>query len=351
MIDISELIDIKSYTQDELRTLLVQFGQPAFRAKQVFKWLHRGVESFDEMSDIPKSLRTVLCEKCYIAGAQVAQRYESAKDETKKYLFRLNDGELIESVLMKYRHGWSICISTQVGCRMGCVFCATGKSGFSRNLTASEMLAQITAAQRCENIRISNVVLMGMGEPLDNFDNVLRFLELVSDEEGICIGQRHISVSTCGIVDRIDQLAQMKPQFTLSISLHAPNDSLRSSMMPINKRWGVEELLSACRRYARITGRRISFEYSLVGDSNDSDECARELARRLKGMLCHVNLIPVNAVEGSGCLSPSSKRVQRFCDIMNNSGITTTVRRTLGSDINASCGQLRRRRLEDSGSN
>ncbi len=349
MMDISSLIDIKSCTVDEIRELLVQLSQPPFRASQLFKWLHKGVESFDEMSNIPKSLRQALAERCYIASARVAQRFESQRDETKKYLFELNDGEYVESVLMKYKHGWSICISTQVGCRMGCVFCATGKSGFSRNLTASEMLAQITAAQRTEDIRISNVVLMGMGEPLDNFENVLRFLELVSHEDGVCIGQRHISVSTCGLVDKIDTLSQMKPQFTLSVSLHAPNDRLRESMMPINRRWGVDELLAACRRYAKLTGRRISFEYSLVGDKNDSDECALELAGKLRGMLCHVNLIPVNAVEGTGCFSPSSKRVQRFSEIMNNAGITTTVRRTLGSDINASCGQLRRRKV-DSGS-
>jgi len=234
---------------------------------------------------------------------------------------------------------------------MGCVFCATGKSGFSRNLTASEMLAQITSVQRRENIRISNIVLMGMGEPLDNFDNVLRFLELVSHADGVCIGQRHISVSTCGLVDKIDILAAMNPQFTLSISLHAPNDAIRTGIMPVNKRWNVDELLSSCRKYAKTTGRRISFEYSLVGGSNDSDECARELAQKLKGMLCHVNLIPVNAVEGTGCFSPSSKRIQIFADILNNSGITTTIRRTLGSDINASCGQLRRRTLQDTGSN
>lgn len=345
---IFDKIDIKSCTQEELKTILGELGQPAFRAKQIFRWLHKGIESFDEMSDIPKSLRGVLQEKCYIANAVIVKRYTSALDETRKYLLALNDGECIESVLMKYKHGWSICISTQVGCRMGCVFCATGKSGFSRNLSPSEMLAQITAVQLCEDIRISNVVLMGMGEPLDNFENVLRFLQLVSHEDGICIGQRHISVSTCGLVDKIDLLAQMKPQFTLSVSLHAPNDRLRGNMMPVNRRWCVDELLASCRSYAKATGRRISFEYSLVGGVNDSDECARELAEKLKGMLCHVNLIPVNAVEGTGCFSPSSKRVQIFCDAMNNAGITTTVRRTLGSDINASCGQLRRRNAQES---
>ncbi len=332
---------------DELKELLAQLVQPAYRAKQIFRWLHKGITSFDEMSDISKQLSEVLSQRCYIANAAVYKRFSSKKDETKKYLLQLNDGEFVEAVLMQYKHGWSVCISTQVGCKMGCVFCATGRSGFSRNLTASEMLAQITSIQQCEDIRISNVVLMGMGEPLDNFDNVLRFLELLSDPDGICIGQRHVSVSTCGLVGRINELAEMKPQFTLSVSLHAPNDAIRSAMMPINSRWNVDELLSACRNYAQKTGRRISFEYSLVGGTNDSDECARELARRLKGMLCHVNLIPVNAVEGTGCFSPSSKRTQAFLDILTSAGITATVRRTLGSDINASCGQLRRRTAGD----
>lgn len=346
-----ELIDIKSLNKAEIKELLSELGEPAYRASQVFKWLHKGIEDFGEMSDISKALREKLREKCDLRGAAVYKRFCSAKDETKKYLLQLNDGEFVEAVLMSYKHGWSVCISTQVGCKMGCVFCATGRSGFSRDLTASEMLSQITSIQKCENIRISNVVLMGMGEPLDNFDNVLRFLELLSDPDGICIGQRHVSVSTCGLVSRINQLAEMKLQFTLSVSLHAPNDKLRSAMMPVNERWHVDELLEACRNYANATGRRISFEYSLVGGTNDSDECARELVRKLKGMLCHVNLIPVNAVEGTGCFSPSSKRTQAFLDILTSGGITATVRRTLGSDINASCGQLRRRNLAESEDN
>ena len=332
---------------NELTELLGQMGQQKFRAKQLYKWLQRGVSSWEEMTDLSKALREKLAGECYISSPRIVERLCSSLDETKKYLIEMNDGELVEAVLMKYIHGYSVCISTQVGCKMGCVFCATGRSGFSRNLTASEMLGQITAIRDREDIRISNVVLMGMGEPLDNFDNVLRFLELVSDENGVCIGQRHISVSTCGLVDRIEQLIPLKPQFTLSVSLHAPNDRIRDAMMPVNKRWNVDTLLNACRRYASETGRRISFEYSLVSGQNDSDDCARELASKLKGMLCHVNLIPVNTVDGTGCHEPDKKRIKSFCDLLNSSGITVTVRRTLGSDINASCGQLRRRKQQE----
>lgn len=329
-------------SHQELKELLIQFGQPAYREKQLFKWLHKGIKSFDEASDLPKALRSQLEEACYIANVEIERRLVSQKDDTKKYLFRLRDGEYIEAVLMKYKHGWSECISTQVGCRMGCTFCATGKEGMVRNLTASEILSQITAVQEREDVRVSNIVLMGMGEPLDNYYNVLRFLELLSDSDGICIGQRHVSLSTCGLVDRIKDLEKLNLQITLSVSLHAPNDEIRRSMMPVAKRWSVDELLEACKSYANTTGRRISYEYSLVSGVNDSDECATELAQRLRGTLCHVNLIPVNRVEGSGCFKPSSQRTERFRTILEQMGITATVRRTLGSDINASCGQLRR---------
>lgn len=234
---------------------------------------------------------------------------------------------------------------------MGCTFCATGRSGFSRNLEASEMLAQITEAQADADIRISNIVLMGMGEPLDNLDNVLRFLELLSHPDGICIGQRHVSVSTCGLVDKIEQLISIRPQFTLSVSLHAPNDRIRSQTMPVNKKWGIDKLLDACRRYADATGRRVSFEYALISGVNDSDECAAELAERLRGMLCHVNLIPVNSVEGSGYSKSSAERIRAFVDILESKHITATVRRTLGADINASCGQLRRRAIQEEKTN
>ncbi len=340
------LHDIRSMTVKELSGLLADMGQPGYRAKQLYKWLQSGVTGWEQMTDLPKALRQKLAEECYISSPAIVKRLCSELDETKKYLLQMHDGELVEAVLMKYVHGYSLCISTQVGCRMGCVFCATGRSGFSRNLTASEMLGQITAIRDREEIRISNIVLMGMGEPLDNFDNVMRFLQLVSDTEGVCIGQRHISVSTCGIVDRIEQLIPMNPQFTLSVSLHAPNDRIRDAVMPINRKWNVGQLLDACRRYADATGRRISFEYSLVSGQNDSDECARELASRLRGMLCHVNLIPVNTVDGTGCHEPDKKRIRAFCDLLCGAGINATVRRTLGSDIDASCGQLRRRSLQ-----
>ena len=339
--------DIKSMTLEEIQEEFQSEGLPKFRAKQVYQWLHRGVESFAEMSDLSKDFRKELGEKYYISVANIEKKLVSHYDNTVKYLFSFPDGECVESVVMEYRHGHSICISTQVGCKMGCTFCATGKSGFSRNLTASEMLAQIQAAQKDLGIRISNVVLMGMGEPLDNYENVLRFLELVSSDSGLGIGMRHISLSTCGVVDRIYDLAEKKLQLTLSVSLHAPNDAIRGKTMPINRKWGVEELLAACRHYSKTTGRRISFEYAMIAGVNDSDDCARELAAKLKGTLSHVNLIPVNDVTGNDYRKSSAQRLERFCQILSQKGLTATVRRTLGSDINASCGQLRRRQKEE----
>lgn len=341
------LKDIKSMTLDEIKQDFAASGLPAFRALQVYKWLHRGVSDFEEMSDQSKAFRQQLAQKYYISVATIEKKLVSHYDKTIKYLFRLTDGEHVESVLMHYHHGYSICISTQVGCKMNCSFCATGKSGFSRNLSASEMLAQIQAAQTDISERISNVVLMGMGEPLDNYENVLRFLELVSSADGLNIGMRHISLSTCGIVDKIYDLAEKKLQLTLSISLHAPNDSIRSQTMPVNNKWGVEELLKACRCYSDVTNRRISFEYAMISGVNDSDECARELANRLKGTLSHVNLIPINDVTGANYRKSSAERLQKFSEILAGKGITVTVRRTLGSDINASCGQLRRRYKEE----
>ena len=330
-------------TLAELETEFHQLGQPNYRARQVFGWLHRGTTSFAQMTNLSKPLREMLEEKYLIYNAEIEKKLESSLDETVKYLFRLYDGEYVESVLMRYHHGYSICISTQVGCRMGCTFCATGRGGFCRNLAPSEMLAQIQAAERDKGIRISNIVLMGMGEPLDNFNNVVRFLELVSCGEGMHIGMRHISLSTCGLVDRIYDLMEKNFQLTLSISLHAPNDALRSKTMPVNRKWPIEDLLKACRAYTKRTGRRISFEYAMINGLNDSDDCARELAGRLKGMLCHVNLIPVNEVVESGYHRSGRERLRRFCDILTQHHINVTVRRTLGADINASCGQLRRK--------
>ena len=344
--------DIKSMTKPEMVESFRGLGLPKFRADQVYGWLQaKGAESFDEMTNISKDLRSTLLQNYYIYGVTIEKKLVSAYDGTIKYLFRLHDGEYIESVVMQYHHGYTICISTQAGCRMGCKFCATGMGGLARNLHPSEMLSQITTAQRDNDIRISNIVLMGMGEPLDNFDNVMRFLELVSDPDGVGIGMRHISLSTCGVVDKINRLIEMKPQFTLSISLHAPNDALRSEMMPINNKWKVDELLEACRRYAEATHRRISFEYSLIKGKNDTDACARELAQKLKGMLCHVNLIPVNTVKGNSYERSSPKQIQQFIKILEARGITATVRRTLGADINASCGQLRRKQKEESDGN
>ena len=330
--------DIKSMYEEELKEEFAKMGEPAYRAGQVYKWLHEGVKSFDEMTNISKRLM----ENCYISNAAIEKKLISAYDDTKKYLFSFSDGEMVESVLMKYHHGYTSCISTQVGCKMGCTFCATGKSGFSRNLTASEMLAQLQAEQQDNNIRISNIVLMGMGEPLDNFENVIRFLKLVSSENGMNIGMRHISLSTCGIVPKIYELADMKLQLTLSVSLHAPNDQIRSRTMPVNRKYNIDELLKACQYYVRQTNRRISFEYAMIDGVNDSVANAEELAKRLKGILSHVNLIPVNAVKGTGYEKSKKESIKRFIAVLERAGITATVRRTLGSDINASCGQLRR---------
>ena len=334
--------DIKSMYEEELKEEFAKMGEPAYRAGQVYKWLHEGVKSFDEMTNISKKLRERLMENYYISNAAIEKKLISAYDDTKKYLFSFGDGEMVESVLMKYHHGYTSCISTQVGCKMGCTFCATGKSGFSRNLTASEMLAQLQAEQQDNHIRISNIVLMGMGEPLDNFENVIRFLKLVSSENGMNIGMRHISLSTCGIVPKIYELADMKLQLTLSVSLHAPNDQIRSRTMPVNRKYNIDELLKACQYYVRQTNRRISFEYAMIDGVNDSVANAEELAKRLKGILSHVNLIPVNAVKGTGYEKSKKESIRKFIAVLERAGITATVRRTLGSDINASCGQLRR---------
>lgn len=340
-------IDIKSMYLTELQELMVSLKQPKFRAGQIFKWLQSGVCDFDEMTNIPSNLRVTLQEGYYIVTAKVKKRLESCIDDTVKYLYEMYDGEYVESVVMKYNHGYSICISTQVGCRMGCSFCASGLQGLKRSLTASEMLAQITTAERDLNIRISNVVLMGMGEPMDNLENVIRFLKLVSHEDGLNIGLRHISVSTSGVVPGIYSLAEENLPITLSISLHAPNDKIRDTMMRVNKKWNVATLIKACKDYIKVTGRRISFEYAVVSGVNDSDENAKELARLLKGMLCHVNLIPINPVKENTYIKPERQRIEHFCKLLNSLGINTTIRRTLGQDIDASCGQLRGKALEE----
>lgn len=335
--------DIKSLTCEELKAEIEGIGEKSFKAKQIYSWLHkRGAESFDEMTDISKNLREYLKNSFDIYNCTIEKKLVSMYDSTVKYLFKLNDGELIESVVMKYKYGYTICVSSQVGCKMGCNFCASGIAGFVRNLTASEILSQVYKAQRDLDIRISHIVMMGVGEPLDNFDNVMKFLSIISDENGLNIGMRNISLSTCGVVTGIYKLLEKRLQLTLSISLHAPNDEIRSQTMPVNNKWNIDTLLRACRDYTKVTSRRISFEYAMISGVNDSDECARELAGKLKGMLCHVNLIPVNSVKEKSYVRSDDSRINSFKKILESRGINVTVRRTLGSDINASCGQLRR---------
>lgn len=335
--------DIKSLNFDELKEEITGLGEKSFKAGQIYSWLHKKwVNDFDEMTDISKDLREKLKKNYDIYNCSIEKKLVSVYDDTVKYLFKLHDGELIESVVMKYKYGYTICVSSQVGCKMGCTFCASGIAGFVRNLAPSEILSQIYAAQKDLNIRISHIVMMGVGEPLDNFENVMKFLDLVSNEKGINIGMRNISLSSCGVVSGIYALMEKKLQLTLSISLHAPNDTIRSKTMPVNKRWGIDELLKACRDYTKATSRRISFEYAMISGVNDSDDCAHELGKRLKGMLCHVNLIPVNSVKERDYRKSSDNRIRQFIRVLEKYGINVTVRRTLGSDINASCGQLRR---------
>ena len=339
------MTDIKSMTQPELAAWLKERGEPAFRAKQLFLWLHRGAGSFDEMTNLSKSLREKLAAECRITRPQVARKQVSALDGTIKYLWQLQDGNCIETVLMRYHHGNTVCISSQVGCRMGCAFCASTLGGKVRDLTPSEMLDQVLFTQLDSGLPISNIVLMGIGEPLDNFDTVLRFLELVNHPDGLNIGMRHISLSTCGLVDKIDKLAQHRLQLTLSVSLHAPDDETRSRIMPVNRGIGVEKLFAACRRYFEVTGRRISYEYAMIDGVNDSDRQADLLAAHLKGTPGHVNLIPLNEVKESP-LRPS-RRVAEFQKRLERQGVTVTVRRKLGGDIDASCGQLRRKAMKE----
>lgn len=335
--------DIKSFSLDELKEEIAASGEKSFKAGQIYSWLHkRAAVSFDEMTDISKQLRENLEKNYDIYNCSIEKKLVSVYDDTVKYLFRLNDGELIESVVMKYKYGYTICVSSQVGCKMGCKFCASGIAGFVRNLTPSEILSQIYTAQRDLDIRISHIVMMGVGEPLDNYENVMKFLKLVSDKNGINIGMRNISLSTCGVVSGIYRLMEENLQLTLSVSLHAPNDRIRSNTMPVNDRWGIDELLKACKDYTKATSRRISFEYAMISGVNDSDECAAELGKRLRGMLCHVNLIPVNSVKERSYIKSSENRIKSFINVLQKYGINVTVRRTLGSDINASCGQLRR---------
>ena len=349
-------IDISSLDIPELTALLETLSEKSgvklekFRAKQIFSWLNKGVASFDEMTNVSKAQRNVLEENCYIALPAIEKKLVSKIDGTVKYLFRLFDGECIESVFMRYEHGNTVCISTQAGCRMGCRFCASTIAGFSRHLSPSEMLGQVIAAQKDTGERVSNIVMMGIGEPLDNFDNVMKFLSLVNCEDGLNIGYRHISLSTCGIVPKILELSEKKLPITLSISLHATSQKERENLMPVAKKYGMEELIGACRKYLEGGGKRISFEYTMIEGENDSQEDALRLSKLLSGMLCHVNLIPLNTVDGRDYRKSGREAIKKFAGILEKHGFTATVRRRLGSDIDASCGQLRASKIEEKNS-
>ena len=338
------MIDVKSLTPAELTDSLRAMGEPAFRGKQVFSWLHRGITDFGEMSNLPKALREKLAEAYHITKPRIGMKQVSALDGTIKYLWALEDGNCIESVLMSYHHGNTICISSQVGCRMGCRFCASTIGGKVRDLRPSEMLDQVLFAQKESGREVSNIVLMGIGEPMDNLDHVLRFLTLANHSDGLNIGMRHISLSTCGVVPGIDRLAELGLQLTLSVSLHAPDSETRSRIMPVNRAYDVDELFAACRRYFIKTGRRISFEYAMIDGVNDHDRQADLLAKKVRGMPAHVNLIPLNNVAESGW--KPSRRIAAFQNRLESHGLTVTVRRSLGGDIDASCGQLRRKAME-----
>ena len=336
-------MNLKSLTLPELTAVIKELGQPAFRGKQVYTWLHKGVRSYEEMSNLPKALRDVLAEKYPICAPKVVRKQESQRDGTIKYLWQLSDGNCVETVLMRYHYGNTVCISTEVGCAMGCAFCASTIGGLVRKLEPFEMLDEVLFTQCDSGLPISHIVLMGIGEPLDNFDNVLRFLELVNSPAGMNISMRHISLSTCGLVPKIDALAQKKLQISLAISLHGPNDEIRGKIMPVNKAYPIDVLLDACRRYYAATSRRIHFEYAMIDGVNDSVGHAKELLRRLKGLPAHVNMIPLNHVEESPFKPSSKAAVQAFQKTLEDGGVTATVRRTLGGDIDASCGQLRRK--------
>lgn len=338
------MIEIKSMTPEELTAYMKELNQPAFRGMQIFRWLHQGVESFEEMSNLPKALREQLKQECRLTAPVVERKQTSQVDGTIKYLWRLWDGNCIETVLMRYKHGNTVCVSSQVGCNMGCVFCASTLGGKVRDLTPAEILDQVIFTQKDSGEKISNIVMMGIGEPLDNFDNVLRFLTLVNHPDGMNIGMRHISLSTCGLIKKIDKLAALGLQLTLSVSLHAPDDETRSRLMPVNRAVGVSSLMEACRHYYEATGRRISYEYAMIDGVNDTDAQADRLSELLRGQGGHVNLITLNNVAESP-LRPS-RRVRQFQQRLESRGVTVTVRRKLGSDIDASCGQLRRKHIQ-----
>lgn len=338
--------NIKDYDLEQLKQELINIGEKAFRAEQIFKWIYQEkVKSFDDMTNISLDLRKKLKEKYTICNYNILKKQES-KDGTIKYLFDVLDDNAIETVLMSYHHGYSICVSSQIGCKMGCKFCASTGINFIRNLTSGEIVEQILAVEQDTGVRISNVVFMGIGEPLDNYENVVNAIRIINNQKGLNIGARHISISTSGLVPQIYKLAEENIQCTLSISLHATNNDKRSSMMPVNKTFPIEELMKACKDYILKTNRRISFEYALAKDSNDNLEDAKELVKLLKGILCHVNLIPINKIENGVYTKSSNENIMKFRDYLNDHGIVATIRRELGSDIDAACGQLRRKNLK-----
>lgn len=339
-----EKTDIKSLSPEELKALAVSLGEKPFRGKQLYEWMHKKlVFDYEEMTSLSKAFREKLQENCRLVSLKPLEVQTSKIDGTQKYLFALDDGNVVESVLMKYKHGNSVCISSQVGCRMGCRFCASAIGGWTRNLSPSEMLDQIYKIQRLSGERVSNVVVMGTGEPLDNYDNLLRFLHMLSDENGLNISQRNITVSTCGIVPRMYDLAQEKLQITLAISLHASTQEKRETLMPIAKKYSIGEVLDACRNYFDQTGRRLTFEYSLVGGKNDSQEDADQLAKLLRGLHCHVNLIPVNPIKERDFVQSDKKVIEKFQNKLEKYQINVTIRREMGRDIDGACGQLRKR--------
>ena len=341
------MIDLKDFEYDELISYLKELGEPKFRAQQIFTWLHKGVESYSEMTNISKATRQRLEEHTYVSTLKIREKFVSRLDGTIKYLFELPDGNCIESVVMRYHHGLTICISSQVGCRMGCRFCASTIGGLYRSLTAGEILNQVIFAQKDIGERISNIVIMGIGEPMDNYDNIIRFLHNVNHEKGLNIGYRHITLSSCGVVPGLMKLADEALPITLTISLHAPNDAIRDEIMPVNHKWKIKELMDACRYYVNSTGRRISFEYSLIHGVNDSPDNARELARLVRPLHGHVNLIPVNKVEERNYHKGTAEEIKAFRDLLEELGINATIRRELGSDISASCGQLRKKVIDE----
>lgn len=340
--------DIRSLDLREMQQLAERMEEKTFRGKQLFQWVHgHQVSSWDEMSNLSVKFREKLAEEFVLNPLHIEKKQLSKKKDTAKYLFKLPDGNYIESVWMKYHHGNSVCISSQVGCRMGCTFCASTLSGLARNLSAGEMLSQIYEIQRETGERVSNVIVMGMGEPLDNYDNLIRFAKLLSDQDGIRISQRNITVSTCGLVDGIRKLMKEKLQITLAISLHAPNDDIRQQTMPVARRYSMDELLLACRDYFQETKRRITFEYSMIRGVNDSAEQAVELAGRLRGLNCHINLIPLNEVKERSCSRSRQTDIERFKKILEKQGMNVTIRREMGSDIDAACGQLRQNYMNE----